>query len=300
MPQPAGSMRFRMKTKLLWAVLLFLAMSACSRPSKVVQSPSKATTDATLLMAQNLEQKHRLLDSGQTYQSALMQYRSFADLRAELYCLAGLARLAHLAGNQDEYDSYYGRLQYLDTKADQSGNYVRLLLDLYVLQQEQRYPELQGLARDSYDYPPSVRIQILTHKLQADSYLEPGLDSVSFADLERLCKSYRRTLKNDFSADSSVLSSALYAMGYHLYLKGEFYGAQRHLDEVVKLDALYENHSGLGYAHWLRAMIHEGNQDIRQAITDYICAKNVFTHFENAQMIAKTDAALKRLEGEQP
>lgn len=293
-------MRFPVKSNIVLALLLLLLLSACSTPPKVVQAPSKAAADATLGMAQNLEQKHRLLDSQQTYQSALGQYRSFADIRGELYSLAGLARVAYLQGNLDEYDRHYETLEYLDTRADQTGSYVRLLLELYRLQQEQRYAEIQALARDSYEYPLPIRIQILTHRLQAESYLQPGIDSSSFADLERLSKSYRRQMKKDFTADTSVLSSALYAMGYHQYVKTKYYGAQKYLDEVVRLDALYENHPNLGYAHWLRARIHEGNQDRRQAVADYIRAKNIFTHFENAEMIARTDAALRRLEGEQP
>lgn len=288
-----------MKTDFFWALIFLLAFSTCSRPPKVVQAPSKAAADATLQLAQNLEQKHRLLDSAQTYQSALKQYRSFADLKGEIFSLAGLARLAYINGNQDDYDRHYSRLQYLDENTDQGGNYVRLLLDLYRLQAEQNYRQVQELAKDSYDYPLPIRIQILTYRLQADSYLQPGLDSSSFADLDRLSKSYRRQMKKDFTADSSVLSSALYALGYHLYTKAEYHNAQKYLDGVIELDLLYENHPGLGYAHWLRARIHDGNKDSRQAVADYICANNIFTQFENAEMMARTDAALRRLKGEQ-
>ncbi|MDD3533204.1 MAG: hypothetical protein PHR27_04130 [Candidatus Cloacimonetes bacterium] len=287
-----------MRISTVLTLLLLSLLTACSSPPKVVQAPSKAAADATLRMAQNLEQKHRLLDSRQTYQSALGQYRSFADLRGELYCLAGLARVAYMQGDMAEYDRHYEALKYLDTRADQAGFYVRLLLDIFRMQKEQRYDEIQALAKDSYDYPLPIRIQILTHRLQADSYLEPGLDSSSFADLERLSKSYRRQIKKDFTADSSVLTSALYAMGYHLFVKSDYYGARGYIDEVVRLDALYEDYPALGYAHWLRARIHEGNKDHRQATTDYICARKIFTHFENSEMLARTDAALKRLEGE--
>ena len=107
-------------------------------------------------------------------------------------------------------------------------------------------------------------------------------------------------MSSSFTADSSLLASALYAIGYHQDLKAEYYSAQRYPDDVVNLDALYENYSGLGYAHWLLARIHEGNKDSRQAVADYICANGIFSYFENAEMIAKTDLALKRLEGEQP
>lgn len=300
MPLPAGSMRFPVRTNILWALFILLLLSACSKPAKLLQAPSKAAADATLQMAQNLEQKNRLLDSEQTYQSALRQYRCFADLRGEIYSLAGLARLAYIMDKQEDFEHYHARLEYLDTKADPGGAYVRLLLDLYLLQAEQRYSEIQALAIDSYEYPLSIRMQILTHRLQADSYLEPGLDSSSFADLERLSKSYRRQMRKDFTADSSVLSSALYALGYHQYIKTDYHKAQRYLDDVIKLDALYENYSALGYAHWLRARVHEGNKDSRQALADYICASGIFSHFENTEMIAKTDAALRRLEGEQP
>lgn len=286
-----------MKTK-AWGICLILlfALSACSRPAQLKQAPAKAAADATLLLAQNLEQKHRYLDSSQSFESALSQYRSFANLRGELYALSGLARLAYIQGQQAEFEQYHQRLEYLTKYADQSAHYVLLVLDLFCLQQEKRYAEIQNLARDSYDYPVAIRMQILSYKLQADSYLNPGNSSASYEDLQRLSNRYRRQLKKDFSADPSVLSSALYAMAYHNYLSQDFVTAQKQLDEVVELDSLYENHPGLGYAHWLRGMVHEGRQDKRQAITDYICAKNVFQHFGNADMTRKVDAALTRLE----
>lgn len=102
------------------------------------------------------------------------------------------------------------------------------------------------------------------------------------------------------TADSPLLAAALYAKGYHQAIKAESYSAPRCLDEVVKLDALYEKYSGLGYALWLRARVYKGNKDSRQAVADCSFASGSFSHFENAETIARTDSALKRLEGEQP
>ncbi|MCB5264738.1 MAG: hypothetical protein PHT37_08395 [Candidatus Cloacimonetes bacterium] len=109
---------------------------------------------------------------------------------------------------------------------------------------------------------------------------------------------HTRQMNSGCAADSSLLASALYAKGYHQDLKAEYYGAPSYPDDVVKLDALYENYSGIGYALWLRARAHKGNKDSRQAVADCSCTSGSFSHFENAEMIARTDSALKRLEGE--
>ncbi len=301
MPQKEEWMRCQVKNRAIWAALiLVLALGACSRPAKLTQAPAKAAADATLLLAQNLEQKQRYLDGAQAYQSALAQYRSFADLRGELYALAGLARLAYRQNDLGEYDKLHQRLQYLTTYADQTGHYVLLVLDLFRLQQEGRYAEIQARAIDSYDYPMPIRIQILTYKLQAESYLRPGYSSQNYDTLQRLSKRYRRDLNRDFTADPSVLSSALYALAYHDFLSGDYNAAQKLLDQVVELDSLYENHPGLGYAHWLRAMVHEANNDRRQALKDYISAKIIFVHFADEDMINKVETALIRLEGVEP
>ena len=107
-------------------------------------------------------------------------------------------------------------------------------------------------------------------------------------------------MNSGFTADSSLRATALYALGSHQDIKAECYSAQSYPDDLVNLDALYENYSALGHAHWLLARLQEGNKDSRQAVADYICANGIFSHFENAEMIARTDAALRRLEGEQP
>ena len=109
---------------------------------------------------------------------------------------------------------------------------------------------------------------------------------------------HTRQMNSDLTADSPLLAAALYAKSYHQDLKAEYYSAPRYLDDVVKLDALHENYSGLGYALWLRARVYKGNKDSRQAVADCSWANGSFSHFENSEMIASTDATLKRLEGE--
>jgi len=287
-----------MRIRAFALLILLVGMAACSSPPKVTQAPAKSSADVTLRLAQNLEQKHRILDSRQTYESALKQYRSFGDVPGELSALSGLARLAYLEGNLSDYETRHVQMSYLVKNAAPGYGYILLLLDLYRMQQEGDYVSLEKAAQDSYDYPIHVRMQILSYKLQAESYLRPGFSGKTYTDLQRLAGKYRKSLKSDFSADPSVLSSALYAMAYHQYLNQNYSLANDHIDEVVSLDMLHENFIGLGYAHWLRGMIHEANQDKRQALADYVRAETIFSEFGIDDMVAKTQIALSRLQGE--
>ncbi len=287
-----------MRIRAFAILILLLSLAACSRPPRVTQAPAKSAADVTLRLAQNLEQKHRVLDSRQTYESALSQYRSFGDVPGELSVLAGLARLAYLEGDSAEYDDLHARMSFLVENAAPGHVYILQLLDLYRMQQEADYVSLDESAEDSYDFPIHVRMQILSYKLQAESYLRPGFNSRRYNDLLRLAGRYRRSLRSDFTADPSVLSSALYAMAYHQYLNQSYSTANDHVDEVVALDLLHENFVGLGYAHWLRGKIHEANQDGRQALADYVRAEIIFTEYGVDEMVVKTQAALSRLQGD--
>ncbi len=288
-----------MKIKLLAVLsILVLAFAACSRPIPVSQAPSKAAADATLLLAQNLEQKQRWQDSEQTFASALKQYRTFGDLRGEQYALSGLARLAHIAQDDAGFTMYRQQLAELIRLADPEGAHVLLLLDLFVLQDVGDYAGIREKAVDSYDYPLHVRIQVLTHALQAESRLRPEYSGVTFRNLERLSNRYRRGLKKDFSADPGVLASALYAMAYHTYLLRDYKSALKYISEAADFDTRYENFPALGYDLWLKATINEADDRPDQARSDYIRAANIFRHFENTQMLAKTEAALMRLIGD--
>lgn len=298
MPRKAESKRFPVRIKLIVATLLILLLGACSRPPKTVQNPAKAAADATLKLAQNLEKKQRLLDSGQTYESALNQYRRFADLRGEAYCLAGLARLACLQGSFQKYQQLREELAYLVENADSTARYVLTLLDIFAAQKQEDYRQVKLLAVDSYDYPQNIRMQILSHALQADSWLAPGLDSAAYEDLSRLSKSYRKSLKRDFCADASVLSGALYAMAYHSYLKKNHYEALRHISEAVDIDEKSENFPALGYDLWLRANIHLGEREQADAISNLIRAQKIFAGFSNLKMLEKTEAQLMQLQGD--
>lgn len=281
---------------LLMGILLILA--ACSRPAPVAQAPAKAAADATLSLAQKLEQKQFVADSEPSYQSARRQYRRFADLRGEEYAVAGLARLAFMAGAQAEYQKYRTQLAELITQADPPGAHVLLMLDLYVLQNEGDYAAIKALAVDSYDYPLQVRVQVLTHALQAESWLKPGFSAAAYEDLARLSNRYRRSLNKDFSADPSVLAAALYAMAYHTFLLRDYAEALAYSAEAEDLDTRYENFIALGYDLWLRGTVYAAMNEASDARRSFIRAASIFTDFGNTEMLLKTQAALARLQGD--
>ncbi len=288
-----------MNKHILWTgLVLLLLLGACSRPAKVRQAPAKASADATLKLAQSLEKKQRTTDSAATYDSALRQYRSFGDLRGEEFALAGLARLAYISEDEKSYLYYRGELVDLVADADPEGAFVPLLLDIHLLQDAGDYARIKELAVDSYDYPISVRVQLLTQALQADSWLKPGFSSPAFDDLERLSKRYRRGMKKDFAKDASVLSAALYAMAYHSFLLKDYRSAQEYVCEAEILDERYENFPALAYDLWLKGNILAADKNTDLAKSEYTRAKSIFSHFGNSEMLSKTEAAIRRLKGE--
>jgi tetratricopeptide (TPR) repeat protein len=282
--------------------LLFLlwGLAACSRPAKVIQPQARISADATLRLAQNLELKQRWQDSVQSYDSAVRQYQAFGEVRGQIYALAGLARIAYFEADAENFAKLRNRMIYLIETVDPSSKSILDLLDIYVLESEGRYAEIISLAEDSYEYPIQIRMQMLSHRLQAESYLNPGYVSTSYSDLQRLANRYRGVLKRDFSADPSVLATAEYAMSYHSFIQSNFSDAMRHAERAIDLDYRYENFSGLASGYWLKGRIHEALAETQAAIANYVKAQDIFLHIQNPQMQKAVDKALTRLQGDRP
>jgi len=289
-----------MSNKTAWSVILLLlfSISACSRPQKVLQPQAKVSADATLRLAQTLEQKQRWQDSQQTYHSAINQYQAFGEMRGQAYAFAGLARIAFFANEMDDFEMYQLQLQDIVDNADPNSGSIANLLRIHVLESQEDYAQILAIAEDAYEYPLHIRMQMLSHRLQAESYLNPGYTSSSYTDLQRLASRYRSLLKKDFSADPTVLANAEYAMGYHCFLLRRYKEAMLHIQRAIDLDYRYENFNALGSAYWLRGRIHESTGEATSAKHDYMKGRDIFTHILNPPMLEQVNAALSRLQGE--
>lgn len=294
-------MKCRIRIKHVLPLLLVLwGLAACSRPAKVIQPQARVSADATLRLAQNLELRQRWQDSNQSYESAIMQYQAFGEARGQIYALAGLARIAYFKGETDEFTRFRSRMRYLVETVDPPSQSILNLLDIYVLESEGRYHEIITLAEDSYEYPIQIRMQMLSHRLQAESYLNPGYVSASYTDLQRLANRYRGVLKRDFSASPTVLATAEYAMGYHSFLQRKYNDAMRHVERAIDLDYRFENFSGLASGYWLKGRIHEALAETDAARANYVKAQDIFLNTQNPQMQKAVNEALKRLQGDRP
>lgn len=274
---------------------LILAFSACSSPPKLVQAPAKGAADATLKLANTLEMQQKYGDSKLAYRSSIDQYGSFGDVKGQLYSMAGLARIAHFEGREGDLLKLRQKMDFLGTEADPFNNYINLLLELYLQQAKGNYQTVANLAEDSYDYPIDARVQILTYKLQAESYLREGFGAAEYENLSRLSKRYQRALRTDFTADPSVLSGALYAMAYHKYLAMELQTAAKHANQAKDLDFLHENFPGMAYDLWLLGQIRLRQGEKSRALSDFLRAKMIFERYENVKMIQKCDAEIERI-----
>ena len=291
-------MNYPRVTRALCGLMILAAILAtgCSRPRLSLEPQAKASADATLRLGQNLEQRHNFLDAAQTYDSALAQYRAFADSPGQMYALAGLARIKYLQSDTAAFTEYREQMQILATKVDPETQCILDLLDIYILHHQGRYEEILKLATDNFNYPLGIRMQVLTYRLQADSYLNPGMDSQTSKNLESLSGKYKSRLKTDFVADPIVLASAYYALAYNYFLQERYPQALKNIDAVLTWDYRYENFPGLGYAYWLKGQIVAKQGDKPQAISNLYKAREIFISYANDTMLNKTDQLLKALE----
>ncbi|MCB5266762.1 MAG: hypothetical protein LHW46_01485 [Candidatus Cloacimonetes bacterium] len=282
----------------LLVLFLLIGLCACSRPQKVLQPPARVAADATLSLAQSLELKQRWQDAIQTYRSAASQYEAFGEIRGQVYAYAGLARIAYQNAESEDFDSYREQIRLLIELGDPPSQYIADLLDIYLLESQGDYAGILRIAEDSYEYPLHIRMQMLSHRLQSESYLNPGYTSTSYSDLQRLSNRYRRLLKKDFSADPTVLANANYAMAYYNYLHRQYNEALRRIDAAIDLDYRYENFGGLGSAYWLRGKIREAIGEPTLALHDYVKAKHIFNHYQDPEMQKQVESAITRLQGD--
>lgn len=277
---------------------ILLLMAACSRPAKVIQPQARVNADATLQLAQNLEQKQHFRDSRQAYISARSQYRSFGEIKGQCYALSGLARIAYLQEDAPEYTRLRTELTFLIQNAEPQLIYMQKLLDIYTAVDRQDFAAVLALAKDEYDYPLEIRIQMLSHQLQAESYLKPGFESPGYANLKRLAERYRSLLKRSFGAHPSVLATAEYAMAYHNYLLTNYRVAGKHIEKAIDLDYRYEIFDGLADAFWLKGKILEKQGEPRAALGYYLKARDIFANTTDTKMQQELDASIKKLQGD--
>ena len=298
MPPKEGIMSCRSLKLFIPFALLLLLLGACSRPAKVLQPQARINADATLELAQNLEQKGHFRDSRQAFISARSQYRSFGEINGQCYALGGLARLAYLEGETEEYNALRGELWYLIQNAEPKLVYLHKLLDIYTAEDRKDYQAVMALAQDEYDYPLEIRIQMLSHHLQAESYLQPAFESPNYVHLKRLAERYRGVLRRRHHAHATVLSTAEYALAYHSYLLQNYKVADKHIDRAIDLDYRYEIFDGLAAAYWLKGSILEKLNEPRTALSFYFKARDIFADKANSDMQRDLDASIKRLQGD--
>lgn len=287
-----------MKTnRLLFMLVMLVVFAACSSPPQLTQSPAKVAADNTLKLAHMLEQKQNLRDAKITYQSAYEQYSNFASFKGKLCSLSGMARVAYLESDDAALREHIDMMEEIVRYGEPDADYIPLLLKLFILQDQKDYSGVREQAKDSYDFPIDARIQILSYKLQADSYLEPGFKSAEYDDLDRLSKRYKRSLKTDFSADPSLLSGAYYALAYQNYKLNDLRKAEKNLGYALDLDYLHENFPGLGYGYWLRAKINLKNKDKSAAVSNFLRAKSVFESLGMTQMLNNVNTELEKIKG---
>lgn len=290
-------MKCQVKTKLLLLAACILILCSCSRPQKVVEPPSKASADATLRLANSLEQRYRFQDAKQSYENVYTLYRSFADAQGMMQALSGLARIALHDDQFDTMNSYRTQMQQIVFDIDKETACILLLFDILVLHSQERYQEILTVAEDSFDYPIGIRMQILTHRLQAESYLKPGFSYKTVDDLERLSSKYKKHLSSDLTSDPIVLANAYYALAYHNMLTNKQTRALQYINDSIKLDYLHESFPSLAYSYWLRGIIQTKSSAPKEALASYSRSREIFSSYGNHLMVDKINDEINHLKG---
>ncbi len=247
----------RIRTLLL-VLLLGSLFTACSVLPKRIHPLQKSSADQILALAQGKELNQQYHDAILMYDHAFRQYQEFADLEGLLQCLAGHARIHLSLDDQDKYETILEEMEQLILNTTETKRYHLLLVELHRLSGAHEWGLIAKNAVSDESYPHMVNLQILSYRVQANTFLKIK-DANSVKELNRLYKSSLRKMRNHNMPQ--VVSQAAYSLAYHYFNHGEPGKAKKHLKVSSRIDYANALFTALGYDLWLSAKIaaQEGN-----------------------------------------
>jgi len=282
-----------------WLWLLCLLVFACSN-LKLPQHPQvKETADVQLRYALQMEANRDYQGAEDGFNGALDKYYSFGELKGQLACLSGLARLELAAGTSEENNSALKRMEDLIGSTALELDYYLLLFKVHKLQLEKDYRGISQLAVPEKTMPLEESLQLAIAKIQADSYLHISTPQQA-KELLKDSKKLHKQIKQRRTNSLELLSSAWYALGYFYHTQKDYAQADKYLDKAMDWDYRFGNLSGLGHCLWLKAKNAAAQAKIHESKSFYTRAEGIFTSLGETDLLQAIRLEMTVLKGESP
>lgn len=284
-----------MSRYLLFSLALALLLAGCSSTRLPLQPQAKFNADNALKLAQDYELQRRYANAIDTYTFALELYASFAASEGQMHCLAGLARIAHSQAADTEAEDYRLQMEEIVRDIAPETAPILLLYDLHLALDAGDYSRLSEQAVLSPGLDKTVEMQILSYRIQADSYLKRA-DRDQVRKLERLAAKHVKKPLRKRQINPQILSQACYALAYHHYTVENYPRAEKYVELSNRIDYSYGNFGSYAYGLWLQGRIQAALSDEQEARSSYLRARQIFQNFANLPMLDQVEQDLNTLE----
>ncbi len=280
-----------MKIKLFICVFLTaLLVVSCSSLPRRIHPLQKSSSDQILALAQGKELNQQYQDALLMYDHAMRMYQEFADIDGLLQSMAGTARIKLSLGETEPYHSIISEMEQLVAHTGASRRHHLVLLELHQLSTDGSWSEIAQKAIVSQDYTHNANLQILSYKVQANTYLKQ-INENDVRDLNKLYKKSLRRMRRDNMPQ--VVSQAAYSLAYHYYETNNLNKARKYLKVASRIDYANALFTALGYDMWLAGRIAIKEKDYDKARYELTRAAVVMERQNQTHLM---DAIFKELE----
>jgi len=278
--------------------LLMITIAACSSIKEPRHPQAKQDADNMLSFAQELAASSRTNEARESFTHALQMYEKFAGIDGQLSCLSGLCKLDYAEENIKGYQETKTIMQEITNEISPELDYHLLLLNIYELQSKQDYAGISALKTHRTGYPLSVKLQVASAKLQADSYLKQATGDAAKA-LNKMALAYKKQLKKSIG-NPELVSSAWYALAYYYFSAGDYPLAIDKLALVADWDYRWGNNTGLEHAYWLQGQVQRKLNQGELALASFRKAEIIFAAQNDSAALKAVTNEIIRLKGDEP
>lgn len=276
-------------------LVISLLLVGCSSTRMPLQPQAKFNADNALKLAQDYELQRRYANAIDTYTFAFELYKSFASMEGQMHCLSGLARIANDQAAFADAEDYRFQMEEIVRDIDPGLAPILLLYDLHLALGAGEYERISTMAVVDSKLDKAMQMQILSYKIQADSFLGRA-DETQVRSLQRLAAKHLKKPLRKRQINPQILSQACYALAYYHYTAENLSQAARYAELSNRIDYSYGNFGSYAYGLWLQGRIQAAQSDEPSARASYLKARQIFQNYANLPMLDRVEEDLNKLE----
>ncbi|MEF3694569.1 MAG: hypothetical protein V3576_04395 [Candidatus Cloacimonadota bacterium] len=276
-------------------LVISLLLVGCSSTRMPLQPQAKFNADNALKLAQDYELQRRYANAIDTYTFAFELYKSFASMEGQMHCLSGLARIANDQAAFADAEDYRFQMEEIVRDIDPGLAPILLLYDLHLALGAGEYERISTMAVVDSKLDKAMQMQILSYKIQADSFLGRA-DETQVRSLQRLAAKHLKKPLRKRQINPQILSQACYALAYYHYTAENLSKAARYAELSNRIDYSYGNFGSYAYGLWLQGRIQAAQSDEPSARASYLKARQIFQNYANLPMLDRVEEDLNKLE----